>query len=67
MGPLQHFVAALLEREGALVELYLQSVSTPSAGFPSDDDLQKVYDANRAAFLMPRQFLLSQIFIAAPK
>lgn len=62
-------VAAQLERmrEGAVVELYLQSVSTPPASFPSEDELQKVYDANRAAFLMPRQFQLAQIFIAAPK
>jgi peptidylprolyl isomerase len=65
----QPSVAAQLDRmrEGAMVELYLQSVSTPPGSFPSDDDLQKVYDANRAAFLMPRQFQLSQIFIAAPK
>ncbi|QPF84586.1 peptidyl-prolyl cis-trans isomerase [Bradyrhizobium genosp. L] len=54
-------------REAALVELYLQSVSTPPASFPSDDDLQKVYDAYRASFLVPRQFQLAQIFIAAPK
>ncbi|MBR0869808.1 peptidylprolyl isomerase [Bradyrhizobium tropiciagri] len=62
-------VAAQLNRmrEGALVELYLQSVSTPPAGFPSEDELQKVYEANRAAFLMPRQFQLAQIYIAAPK
>jgi peptidylprolyl isomerase len=54
-------------RDSAVVELYLQSVSTPPAGFPSDDDLQKVYDANRNAFLMPRQFQLAQIFVALPK
>ncbi|MGY3440958.1 MULTISPECIES: peptidylprolyl isomerase [unclassified Bradyrhizobium] len=65
----QPAVAAQLERarEGAVVELYLQSVSTPPANFPTEDDLQKVYEANRAAFLMPRQFQLAQIFIAAPK
>ena len=65
----QPSVAAQLERarESAVVELYLQSVSTPPANFPSEDDLQKVYEANRAAFLMPRQFQLAQIFIAAPK
>ena len=65
----QPSVAAQLERarEGAVVELYLQSVSTPPASFPSEDDLQKVYEANRAAFLMPRQFQLTQIYIAAPK
>ncbi|WP_315833170.1 peptidylprolyl isomerase [Bradyrhizobium prioriisuperbiae] len=62
-------VAAQLDRmrESAVVELYLQSVTTPPANFPSDDDVQKVYDANRSAFLMPRQFQLAQIFIAAPK
>ena len=62
-------VAAQLERvrETALVELYLQSVSTPAANFPSEDELQKVYDANRNAFLVPRQFQLAQIFVAAGK
>jgi parvulin-like peptidyl-prolyl isomerase len=62
-------VAAQLDRvrDSALVELYLQAASTPPASFPSDDELQKVYDANRAAFLMPRQFQLAQIFVAAPK
>jgi hypothetical protein len=62
-------IAAQLDRvrENAMAELYLQSVSTPPAGFPSEDELQKVYEANRAALLMPRQFQLAQIFIAAPK
>lgn len=54
-------------RESAVVELYLQQVSTPPAGFPSEDELQKVYDANRASFLMPRQFELAQIFVALAK
>jgi peptidylprolyl isomerase len=52
-------------RESALVEIYLQSVSTPPESFPSEDDLQKVYDANRSALLVPRQFRLAQIFVAA--
>jgi hypothetical protein len=62
-------VAAQLDRvrENAAVELYLQSVSTPPAGFPTDDEIQKVYDANRGALVAPRQYQLSQIFIAAPK
>ncbi|MDB5608142.1 MAG: PpiC-type peptidyl-prolyl cis-trans isomerase [Bradyrhizobium sp.] len=54
-------------RENALVEIYLQSVSTPPAGFPSDDEIQKVYDANRSSLVVPRQYQLSQIFIAMPK
>ncbi len=62
-------VAAQLQRvrENALAELYLQSVATPPASFPTDEDVQKAYDANRAALLMPRQFQLAQIFVAAPK
>lgn len=54
-------------RENAAAELYLQSVSTPPSGFPSEEDLQKVYDANRKNFLMPRQYQLSQIFVAVPQ
>lgn len=62
-------VEAQLEkvRESALVELYLQSVSNPPANFPSEDDLQKVYEANRASFQVPRQYQLGQIYIAVPK
>jgi peptidylprolyl isomerase len=62
-------VAAQLDRvrENAAVELYLQSVSAPPASYPSDDEVQKVYDANRGALVMPRQYQLSQIFVAAPK
>lgn len=62
-------VMAQLERvrESALIEIYLQAVSTPPASYPSDDELQAVYDANRAAMVMPRQFQLAQIFVASPK
>jgi len=54
-------------RESAMVELYLQSVSTPPAKFPADDEIQKVYDANRAAMLVPRQYQLAQIYVAVAK
>jgi peptidylprolyl isomerase len=62
-------VAAQLDRvrENALVELYLQSVSIPPENFPSEEELQKTYEANRGALLVPRQFQLTQIFVAAPK
>jgi PPIC-type PPIASE domain len=65
----QPTVTAQLDRvrETAMAELYLQSVTAPPASFPSDDELQKVYDANRAALLMPRQFELAQIFVAVAK
>ncbi|WP_349531127.1 peptidylprolyl isomerase [Bradyrhizobium sp. NAS80.1] len=42
-------------------------MSTPPANYPSDDGLQAVYDANRTAMVMPRQFQLAQIFVASPK
>ncbi|MBV9563134.1 MAG: peptidyl-prolyl cis-trans isomerase [Bradyrhizobium sp.] len=62
-------VAAQLDRlrENALVELYLQTVSVPPANYPSDDEVQQVYDANHNALLMPRQFQLTQIFVPAAK
>jgi parvulin-like peptidyl-prolyl isomerase len=62
-------IAAQLDRirDNALVELYLQSVAAPPENYPSEEELQKTYDANRAALLVPRQFQLAQIFVAAPK
>jgi parvulin-like peptidyl-prolyl isomerase len=54
-------------RDNTLVEHYLRSVSTPPANFPSEDVVQKVYDANRNAFLVPRQYHLTQVFVAAPR
>ncbi|MBY6239907.1 peptidylprolyl isomerase [Methylosinus sp. Sm6] len=62
-------VAAQLERlrERAVVELYLQSVSVPPTGYPGEEEMQKAYDANRSAFVVPRQFQLGHIFVQAPK
>lgn len=62
-------VAAQLDRvrQNALIELYLQAATMPPANFPSEEDLQKVYDANRAALLMPRQFQLAEILVRVPK
>ena len=62
-------VAAQLTRvrENAIVESYLQSVSKTPESFPSDAEVQSAYDTNNAALLVPRQFRLAQIFIAAPE
>ncbi len=54
-------------RDNAIVELYLQSVSAPPPDYPGDAEIQKTYDANRNALLVPRQFDLAQIFIAVPR
>jgi peptidylprolyl isomerase len=53
-------------RENAIVDSYLRSVSQPPADFPGEAVVQNVYDANRSAFLVPRQFLIAQIFVALP-
>jgi parvulin-like peptidyl-prolyl isomerase len=65
----QPAVAAQLERvrQSAVTELYLQSVSKPADDFPSDAEIQSAYDANKTAFLVPRQFRLAQIFVAVSK
>jgi peptidylprolyl isomerase len=65
----QPAVAALIQRarETAIAESYLRSVSAPPAHYPSDADVQAVYEANKSAFLVPRQFQLAQIFISLTK
>jgi peptidylprolyl isomerase len=62
-------VAAKLQRarDRAIVELYLESVTTPPASYPSDAEVQKVYDANAKSMVVPRQFQLSQIIVAVPQ
>lgn len=61
--------AALLRRvrEGAVIEAYLQSVSKPADDYPSDADVQKVYDANKSLLVVPRQYRLAQIYLTVPK
>jgi len=60
---------AQLERlqQAAVTESYLQSVSQPPAGWPSDPEVQAAYEANQASLVVPRQYRLAQIFIAAPE
>ena len=54
-------------RDEALTELYLQSVSRPPDGFPSEAELQTAYQANRKAFEVPKQYQVAQIFISAAR
>ncbi len=53
-------------REEAVAELYLDSVSRPPPGYPSDAEVQAAYQANKAAFQVARQYHVAQIFVAAP-
>lgn len=62
-------VVALIERarEAVISESYLQSLSKPDDGFPSEAELKDAYEANKSALLIPRQFKIAQIYLAAPK
>jgi peptidylprolyl isomerase len=53
-------------RDAVIVDTYLASLTQPPAGYPSEAEVQAAYDANRARLLLPRQYELSQIFIAVP-
>jgi peptidylprolyl isomerase len=61
-------VKARLERarDEALTDLYLDAVSRPPAGYPDDAQVQAVYQRNPAAFQVPRQLRVAQIFISSP-
>jgi peptidylprolyl isomerase len=52
-------------RDEALAEIYLESVSQPPAGFPSEAELRAAYEASPAAFEVPKQYRLAQIFLPA--
>jgi peptidylprolyl isomerase len=54
-------------REQALLSSYMGEVARPPADFPSEQDLIVVYNANQAEFTVPRQFRVSQIFVAVAK
>jgi len=50
--------------ESALVESYLQAIASVPEEFPSEEQLQAFYEANRTSFRAPEQFRISQIFLA---
>lgn len=51
-------------RDSIITESYLESVSQPSADYPSEEDLKTAYEASREGLKQPRSFRLAQIFIA---
>lgn len=61
----QPTIAAQLQRlhDEAVVQTYLRSVSQPADGYPGDSEIETAYEANKASFLVPRQFQLAQIFV----
>jgi len=62
-------VVFLIERakEQALLQVYMSDVARPPAGYPSEDEVKKAYEANKSAFALPAQYNLAQIFLSAPE
>lgn len=54
-------------RESAITESFLESASTPDPGYPSETELKDAYETNKSKLLIPRSFLLSQIYISIPE
>lgn len=59
-------VAARMEQAArqALVSAYLNSIARPPADYPPEKLLREAYEANKEAFTTPRQYRLSQIYVA---
>jgi parvulin-like peptidyl-prolyl isomerase len=54
-------------RENALVDSYLVEKSRADAEFPSDSELKDAYENGKSSLLVPRTYLMAQIFVSAPK
>lgn len=54
-------------RESAITESYLQSVSQPAPGYPSETELEVAYDQAKPSLAVGRQWKLAQIYVAAPE
>jgi parvulin-like peptidyl-prolyl isomerase len=52
-------------RDQYLVESYLVEIGKVPADYPSDDEVKRVYEAEKDRLQMPKRYELSQIFIAA--
>lgn len=61
-------VAAQIERarEQALVEAYMNNVARPPEAFPPEAEVRAAYEQGQAAFSVPKQYRISQIFVLAP-
>lgn len=53
-------------RDAAIIGSYLRAQTEPPPGYPSTAEVEKAYEANKARFLVPRQYQIAQIFIALP-
>ncbi len=52
-------------RDAAIAESFLQSKAEPASEYPSEAELAEAYEAAKPNLLVPRQYRVAQIFIAA--
>jgi len=50
-------------REELLVTSYLNDLSRPQAGYPSEQEISQAYESSKDSFKHPRRFHLAQIYI----
>jgi hypothetical protein len=50
-------------REEAIAESYLDSLSTPEDGYPSETELKDAYESNKSRLVIPKAYRLAQIYI----
>ena len=50
-------------REELLVSSYLNDLSRPPAGYPSEQEVSQAYESSKDSFKRPRRFHLAQIYI----
>jgi peptidylprolyl isomerase len=62
-------VAAQIDRarDQVLLATYMNEITRPPADYPPEPDVVAAYNANQAEFTVPRQFRVSQIFVAVAK
>ncbi len=58
---------AELAREGAIEESYVAAQVQADPNFPTEEQVQAAYDANRGKLLVPKQYHVAQIFLASPQ
>lgn len=58
---------AEIARQNAIVESFVASQVQTDPSFPTEEQVQAAYDANKSKLIVPRQYHLAQIFIAAPQ
>lgn len=50
----------------AVVDSFLQRVSTPPDSYPSDSDLKAAYEKLKDRLVTPKKYLFAQVFVALP-